>query len=476
MGAIDECGAPVVSIAGGEPLLHREMPKIVKGFLARKKLVILCTNALLLAKKIDDYQPHPSFTWSIHLDGNRAMHDKSVCQQGTYDKAVEAIQLAKSKGFRVSINCTLFNDADAAEVAAFLDDMKALGLDGITVSPGYAYERAPDQKHFLNRNKTKELFRGILARGRGGQAWPFSQSTNFLNFLAGNETYQCTPWGNPTRTVFGWQKPCYLLGEGYAKTFRELMDTTEWDKYGVGKYEKCADCMVHCGFEASAVKDMVRRPLKALGGDAARRAHRRRDGEGHPARRPAAGGFRLLRPCRPEAYRDPGRQVRDPAAGGRGVGRERPSRPPARSGSAPAIATAPSEASAGRPADRRRHPARMPTRAAGGSVRCAASEMTRAADERQAVAPGDAGGDVRFHVDGDGAGGAMQRGLQRRRRRHGIGAQRARRVRRRAGARPAQSVQSGSVGSAASPSCTAVGDHPAAGPQLPAPAHPRCRC
>jgi hopanoid biosynthesis associated radical SAM protein HpnH len=217
----------------------------------------------LLAKKIDDYQPHPSFTWSIHLDGNRAMHDKSVCQQGTYDKAVDAIRLAKSKGFRVSINCTLFNDSDAAEVAAFLDDMKALGLDGITVSPGYAYERAPDQKHFLNRTKTKELFRGILARGRGGRAWPFSQSINFLNFLAGNESYQCTPWGNPTRTVFGWQKPCYLLGEGYAATFRELMDTTEWEKYGVGKYEKCADCMVHCGFEASAVKDMVRRPFRA---------------------------------------------------------------------------------------------------------------------------------------------------------------------------------------------------------------------
>jgi hopanoid biosynthesis associated radical SAM protein HpnH len=264
MAAIDECGAPVVSIAGGEPLLHREMPRIVEGYLARKKFVILCTNALLLAKKIDDYKPHPSFTWSIHLDGNRAMHDKSVCQQGTYDKAVEAIRLAKSKGFRVSINCTLFNDADPAEVALFFDDMKALGLDGITVSPGYAYERAPDQQHFLNRTKTKELFRGILARGKGGREWPFSQSINFLNFLAGNEAYHCTPWGNPTRTVFGWQKPCYLLGEGYAKTFQELMDDTEWEKYGVGKYEKCADCMVHCGFEASAVDDMMRRPLKAL--------------------------------------------------------------------------------------------------------------------------------------------------------------------------------------------------------------------
>jgi hopanoid biosynthesis associated radical SAM protein HpnH len=263
MEAIDECGAPVVSIAGGEPLLHREMPQIVKGFLARKKFVILCTNALLLAKKIDDFQPHPSFTWSVHLDGNQAMHDKSVCQRGVYDKAVEAIQLAKSKGFRVSINCTLFNDADPAAVAAFFDDMKTLGLDGITVSPGYAYERAPDQQHFLNRTRTKELFRGVLARGQGGRKWPFSQSIMFLNFLAGNEAYHCTPWGNPTRTVFGWQKPCYLLGEGYAKTFRELMEDTEWDKYGVGNYEKCADCMVHSGFEASAVKDMMRHPVKA---------------------------------------------------------------------------------------------------------------------------------------------------------------------------------------------------------------------
>ncbi|MFC3126065.1 adenosyl-hopene transferase HpnH [Pseudoroseomonas globiformis] len=265
MEAIDECGAPVVSIAGGEPLLHKEMPEIVKGYLARGKFVILCTNALLLAKKIDDYTPNEAFTWSIHLDGNEAMHDKSVCQTGVYEKAVEAIRLAKSKGFQVSINCTLFNDADPAQTAAFFDEMKELGLNGITVSPGYAYERAPDQQHFLNRTKTKELFRGILARGRGGKAWPFTQSRMFLNFLAGNEAYKCTPWGNPTRTVFGWQKPCYLLGEGYAKTFRELMDDTEWDKYGVGHYEKCADCMVHSGFEASAVDDMIRHPIKALG-------------------------------------------------------------------------------------------------------------------------------------------------------------------------------------------------------------------
>jgi hopanoid biosynthesis associated radical SAM protein HpnH len=264
MEAIDECGAPVVSIAGGEPLLHKDMPEIVRGYLARKKFVILCTNALLLTKKIDDYKPDSAFTWSIHLDGNQAMHDKSVCQDGVYEKAVEAIKLAKSKGFQVSINCTLFNDADPEQTARFFDEMTALGLNGITVSPGYAYERAPDQQHFLNRTKTKELFRGILSRGKGGKAWPFTQSRMFLNFLAGNEAYHCTPWGNPTRTVFGWQKPCYLLGEGYAKTFKELMDDTEWDKYGVGNYEKCADCMVHSGFEASAVKHMVTNPVKAL--------------------------------------------------------------------------------------------------------------------------------------------------------------------------------------------------------------------
>ncbi len=264
MTAIDECGAPVISIAGGEPLLHREMPEIVKGYLSRKKIVILCTNALLLQKKIDQYQPHPDFTWSIHLDGDKPMHDKSVCLDGTYEVAVEAIRLAKSRGFRVSINCTLFNDAIPERVAAFFDTVRDLGLDGITVSPGYAYERAPDQEHFLTRTKTKQLFRDVFARGKGGKAWPITQSALFLDFLAGNQTYHCTPWGNPTRNVFGWQKPCYLLGEGFVKTFKELMDGTDWDSYGVGNYEKCADCMVHCGFEATAVTDAVKHPLKAM--------------------------------------------------------------------------------------------------------------------------------------------------------------------------------------------------------------------
>jgi hopanoid biosynthesis associated radical SAM protein HpnH len=263
MNAIHECGAPVVSIAGGEPLLHKDLPRIVQGFLAEKKFVILCTNALLLTKKIDQYKPDPMFTWSIHLDGDKVMHDKSVCQDGVYEIAVEAIRLAKSKGFQVSINCTLFQGADAQRTADFLDEMKKIGVDGVTISPGYAYERAPDQEHFLNRTKTKELFREIFKRGRGAKAWSFTQSTMFLDFLAGNQAYHCTPWGNPTRTVFGWQRPCYLLGEGYAKTFKELMEETDWDAYGVGNYEKCADCMVHSGFEASAVTAIMQNPLKA---------------------------------------------------------------------------------------------------------------------------------------------------------------------------------------------------------------------
>ena len=264
MEAIDECGAPAVSIAGGEPLLHREMPKIVKGFLDRKKFVILCTNALLLAKKIDDYEPNPNFTWSIHLDGDKAMHDKSVCLEGTYEKAVAAIELAKSKGFRTQINCTLFEDAEPERVAKFFDEMMAMGLDGITVSPGYAYERAPDQEHFLNRERTRKLFRDILGRNDNGKKWQFTQSDLFLDFLAGNQTYECSPWSMPARTVFGWQKPCYLLGEGYVQTFKELMEDTEWEKYGVGNYEKCANCMVHCGFEGTAVADSVKHPLKLV--------------------------------------------------------------------------------------------------------------------------------------------------------------------------------------------------------------------
>jgi len=262
--AVDDSGVPVVSIAGGEPLLHKEMAEVVQGIIARKKYVYLCTNALLMEKKLDQYKPSPFLIWSVHLDGDQEDHDRSVCQDGVYDRAVKAIKAAKARGFRVNINCTLFNNADPERVANFFDDVKAMGVDAITVSPGYAYERAPDQQHFLNRQTTKQLFRDIFKRGDKGKRWSFSQSSMFLDFLAGNQTYHCTPWGNPTRTYFGWQRPCYLLGEGYAQTYKELMEETDWDKYGTGNYEKCANCMVHSGYEASAVKDMFRNPLKAF--------------------------------------------------------------------------------------------------------------------------------------------------------------------------------------------------------------------
>jgi len=259
--AVDECGAPVVVIAGGEPLLHREIDKIVERITAQKRFVYLCTNALLLEKKIELFRPSPYFAWTVHLDGDREEHDHSVCQEGVYERAVAAIKLAKARGFRVNINATLFDTAEPERVARFFDTVTELGIDVITVSPGYAYERAPDQEHFLNRRRTKDLFRNIFQRG--GRRWSFNQSVLFLDFLAGNQSYHCTPWGNPTRNYFGWQRPCYLLGEGYATTFKELMEETDWDAYGTGNYEKCANCMVHSGYEATAVMHSVRNPLRA---------------------------------------------------------------------------------------------------------------------------------------------------------------------------------------------------------------------
>ncbi len=263
LAAVDECGAPIVSIPGGEPLLHPGIKEVVEGIVARKKFVYLCTNALLLERKLDLFTPSVYLTFSVHLDGLREEHDKSVCQDGVFDRAVRAIEAARDRGFRVTINCTLFNNADAERVAAFFDYASSLGVEGITVSPGYAYERAPDQQHFLNRQQTRSLFRDVFRRGKG-KKWVFNQSSLYLDFLAGNQDYRCTPWGNPTRNIFGWQRPCYLVGEGFASSFRELMDTTDWDRYGTGAYEKCADCMVHCGFEPTAVNDTIAKPWKAL--------------------------------------------------------------------------------------------------------------------------------------------------------------------------------------------------------------------
>ncbi|SMF96371.1 hopanoid biosynthesis associated radical SAM protein HpnH [Methylomagnum ishizawai] len=261
--SVDECGAPIVSIAGGEPLLHKELPQIVEGIIARGKYVYLCTNALLLKKRIDDYQPSPYLTFSIHLDGNRERHDASVCQKGVFDRAVEAIEMAISRGFRVTVNCTLFQGEGAEEIAGFLDHCNKLGVEGTTIAPGFSYEHAPQQDIFIKMRESKQLFRDVFKLGRG-RKWKLNHSSLYLDFLAGNQSYNCTPWGNPTRNVFGWQKPCYLLvDEGYAPSFKALMEETPWDKYGNNKNPKCANCMAHCGYEASAVEDSLKNPLKA---------------------------------------------------------------------------------------------------------------------------------------------------------------------------------------------------------------------
>ncbi|MDZ4348286.1 MAG: adenosyl-hopene transferase HpnH [Xanthomonadaceae bacterium] len=266
--AVDECGAPIVSIPGGEPLIHKEMPEIVRGLIARKKFVYLCTNAILMPRHIDEYQPSPYFTWSIHLDGLKEEHDNSVCQDGIFEKAVAAIKLALDKGFRVTVNCTLFQGELAERVAEFFDYCTELGVEGITVSPGYSYQHAPRQDVFLPKTRSKQLFRDIFRHGlsrSGDKRWKFNHSSLYLDFLAGNQAYQCTPWSNVTYNVFGWQKPCYLLvDEGYAASFKELIEDTPWDKYGTGRNPKCDNCMAHCGYEGTAVDDTFARPLKAL--------------------------------------------------------------------------------------------------------------------------------------------------------------------------------------------------------------------
>ncbi|MGB6938474.1 MAG: adenosyl-hopene transferase HpnH [Xanthobacteraceae bacterium] len=260
--AVDECGAPMVAIPGGEPLIHKEIGEIVAGIVARKKFVSLCTNALLLEKKLHLFTPSPYLFFSVHLDGLKEHHDKSVCMEGGYEKAVAGIKAAQAKGFAVNVNCTVYGGHPPEDIAKFLDLTTQMGV-GVTISPGYAYERAPDQEHFLARRNTKEVFRKVFALGKG-KNWNLTHSAMFLDFLAGNQEFHCTPWGMPTRNIFGWQKPCYLLGEGYAKTFTELMETTDWDAYGTGRYEKCANCMAHCGYEATAADAMMKHPIEAM--------------------------------------------------------------------------------------------------------------------------------------------------------------------------------------------------------------------
>ncbi len=253
--AVDECGAPMVSIPGGEPLMHPQIAELVRELVKRRKYIYLCTNAILLKEKIDLFTPSKYLTFSVHMDGQEDHHDFAVCREGVYKDAAEAMRMAVQRGFRVTTNTTLFEGADPNSVRAFFDEMMELGVEGMMVSPGYAYEKAPDQKNFLKRQSTHHLFNMILSNRDGGKRkWRFNQSPLFLEFLMGRRDYECTPWGNPTYNLFGWQKPCYLLQDGYADTFAELMQETQWDHYGrASGNDKCQNCMVHCGYEPTAV-------------------------------------------------------------------------------------------------------------------------------------------------------------------------------------------------------------------------------
>lgn len=257
--AVDECGAPIVSIPGGEPLMHPQIAEIVRGLVARRKFVYLCTNALLLKQSLHKFTPSPYLSFSVHLDGLREKHDHCVDRKGTFDLAVAAIKEAKAKGFRVTTNTTVFEGTQPEEMHAFFDFVGSLGVDGMMISPGYSYEWAPDQNHFLKREQTRALFREILAPMKAGQKnWNFNLSPFFLDFLTGEKDYECTPWGSPSYSVLGWQKPCYLLNEGHYQSFKELIDKTDWSKYGrASGNPKCADCMVHCGYEPTAAIDAM---------------------------------------------------------------------------------------------------------------------------------------------------------------------------------------------------------------------------
>ncbi|WP_437186291.1 adenosyl-hopene transferase HpnH [Planctomicrobium sp. SH668] len=252
LNAVDECGAPIVSIPGGEPLLHPEIDQIVAGIVERKKFVYLCTNAILLEKHLHRFKPSKYLSFSVHLDGPKEEHDAAVCRDGIYDIAIKAIETAIKAGFRITTNTTVFNNSVPERLHEMFDTLMGMGVEGMMISPGYQYEKAPDQEHFLGRRDSIELFRKVL--GKKKRSWVFNQSPLFLEFLKGNWRLECTPWGNPTFNLFGWQKPCYLLQEGYANSFQELMATTDWDAYGrASGNSKCQDCMVHCGYEPSAV-------------------------------------------------------------------------------------------------------------------------------------------------------------------------------------------------------------------------------
>jgi hopanoid biosynthesis associated radical SAM protein HpnH len=251
--AVEESGAPMVSIAGGEPLMHPQIDEIVRQLLRRRKIVFLCTNAVLMPKHLHKFTPHRDFAWMVHIDGLRERHDASVAKAGVFDQAVAAIRQAQAAGFRVMTNTTFFSTDTPKDVIDVLDFLNEdLRVDHMQISPGYAYEKAPDQDHWLTVDQTRALFAEVFA-GNRRRRWRLNHSPVFLDFLEGKRDLACTAWGIPSYSLLGWQRPCYLLADGYAPTYRQLLEDTDWDRFGRGKDDRCANCMAHCGYEPTAV-------------------------------------------------------------------------------------------------------------------------------------------------------------------------------------------------------------------------------
>ncbi len=267
VGAVEESGTPMVSIAGGEPLLHPDIDKIVTELVKRKVYVYLCTNAVLLRRRLERFTPSHFFSWVVHVDGLGERHDAAVDRVGVFDEVVQAVREAKSRGFRVTTNSTFFNTDSPKTVRDVLDFLNDdLKVDAMMISPAFAYEKAPDQEHFMGVEQTRRLFAEAFGERRR-RRWRLNHSPLFLDFLEGKVDFGCTAWGIPSYSVLGWQRPCYLMADGYATSYRELVESTDWSKYGRGKDPRCDNCMAHCGYEPTAViasMASLRQSLRAL--------------------------------------------------------------------------------------------------------------------------------------------------------------------------------------------------------------------
>ncbi len=261
MDAVHASGAPIVSIAGGEPLLHPQIKEIVDAIIAEKRFVYLCTNGLLLQEKLDLFKPSEYFSFVVHLDGTKKIHDYVTQHEGTYDAAMAGLKDALNHGFRVNTNTTVFHGSDVDDLYKLFSTLTELGVEGLMISPGYAYKEVSDRELFLERQESIKVFRKVLDASNN---FPFYNNPLYLDFLRGERTYPCAAWTTPTYTVRGWRKPCYILADEHVDDITELLDPKLWEKYGPGKDRRCTNCMMHSGFEGATILEAFSRPRDLL--------------------------------------------------------------------------------------------------------------------------------------------------------------------------------------------------------------------